>query len=128
RHDRVFAAAIEYNGNIQVGTADETSFTWTLGVTAPRNHQTMLAVYRLKNGALATQRFERENRSLTQATIMARDLAEAGAWATIATATSESEFLRMAVMQRLSGLLVISEQESQSLERGVVQQHQLVAV
>ncbi|MCF6418513.1 hypothetical protein [Furfurilactobacillus milii] len=127
-HKHVFAVAIESSGNVQVGTAADTAFTWTLGVTSRRHQQTMLAVYSLRNGALATQRFDRANQKITQATIVSRDLAEAGAWAAIAAATSESEFLRIAVIQRLSGLLISSEQESQSLERGIVLQHQLVAV
>ncbi|MGV0168510.1 hypothetical protein ACRYI5_07875 [Furfurilactobacillus sp. WILCCON 0119] len=125
----VFAVALECPGTIQVGTAADTTFTWTIGVETPHRANT---AYQLQNGAVVTQSAnlatDNNTSNLLQATIVASDLAEASTWATIAVGTAIPSFLRIAVTHRLSGFLISSPTAGQSLDRGTVQQHDLVAV
>ncbi|MFC6259673.1 FAD:protein FMN transferase [Levilactobacillus fujinensis] len=113
-NETLVAAAINGAGDIQTGVSAMTTFRWQVGVEDPSDRQQLLTGFQLGNGAMATSGTSRHGehivrqdvqRTLQQATIIARDLITADIWATAAMSMGPIAFNRLTA-GRLQSILV----------------------
>ena len=96
---RCDAAALGGGGDIQTAVADDSDFTWRIGVQDPTNPRGTLRTVTMRNGGIATsgtsQRGEHITRTahdLRQATVIDDRLTFADMWATAAVSAGETAF------------------------------------
>ena len=99
RSGRCDAAALGGGGDIQTAVADDSDFTWRIGVQDPTNPRGTLRTVTMRNGGIATsgtsQRGEHITRTahdLRQATVIDDRLTFADMWATAAVSAGETAF------------------------------------
>ncbi|MBT1164384.1 FAD:protein FMN transferase [Bifidobacterium felsineum] len=93
------AAALGGGGDIQAAVANNSDFTWHIGVQDPANHNATLRTITLRNGAVATsgtskrgEHITRSAHDLAQATVVDDHLTFADMWATTAISAGEQTF------------------------------------
>ena len=103
RSGRCDAAALGGGGDIQTAVADDSDFTWRIGVQDPTNPRGTLRTVTMRNGGIATsgtsQRGEHITRTahdLEQATVIDDHLTFADMWATAAVSAGEAAFRNIA--------------------------------
>ncbi|KAA8826576.1 FAD:protein FMN transferase [Bifidobacterium myosotis] len=99
RSGRCDAAALGGGGDIQTAVADDSDFTWRIGVQNPDDPRGTLRTVTMRNGGIATsgtsQRGEHITRTahdLKQATVIDDHLTFADMWATAAASAGEAAF------------------------------------
>ncbi|OZG59851.1 ApbE family [Bifidobacterium myosotis] len=99
RSGRCDAAALGGGGDIQTAVADDSDFTWRIGVQNPDDPRSTLRTVTMRNGGIATsgtsQRGEHITRTahdLKQATVIDDHLTFADMWATAAASAGEAAF------------------------------------
>lgn len=111
----IMAAAVNGAGDMQMAVADDSDFTWHVGIESPFVHNQLIHQYSLQNGAVATSGISQRGEhivgraaedALVQATVIATSLTTADIWATSALVLGRTRFLTRVADDPLGGLVI----------------------
>lgn len=116
-HPAVIGISLNGGGDLQFATQQGCSFYWEIGIENPSQLDSLSAVYKLKNGAVATSGFSKRGQhianltdhSLLQATIISESLTWADIWATAALVAGQQNFISLLTKCQLTGLMITSK-------------------
>lgn len=111
---RPYIEAISLNGagDMQVATREDSDFIWKIGIENPENLQEMIAIYDVKNGAVATSGRSKKGDHLTiigtddlsQVTIVGEKIGLVDIWATAGFSAGQKILDQLIVKHQLTGL------------------------
>ncbi|HFI0240094.1 TPA: FAD:protein FMN transferase [Streptococcus suis] len=116
QHPDVEAVCLNGGGDMQFATKEASSFVWKIGIENPENLQEILAVFTVKNGAIATSGYSKRGQhiqaknDLQQITFMDSSLTRADVWATAGLSIPENALKEAIAQKQLSGLFIKQEQ------------------
>ena len=116
-HPPVIGISLNGGDDLQFATQYGSSFYWEIGIENPSQLDSLSAVYKLKNGAVATSGFSKRGQhianltdhSLLQATIVSDSLTWADIWATAALVAGQQNFNSLLTKCQLTGLMITSK-------------------
>lgn len=111
--EHILGLCLNGGGDIQFASSAATDFSWRVAIESPENPQEVIAIYDLKNGAIATSGFSKrgkhshqaEGSKTQQVTIVADCLSLADLWATVGLVASLEDFEGLMKQEKLSGIL-----------------------
>ncbi|WP_067193524.1 FAD:protein FMN transferase, partial [Streptococcus sp. DD10] len=117
-YPEIVAVAFNGGGDMQVKVRENEDFTWQIGIENPDNLQEFLAIYPLKEGALATSGLAkrghhlevRGEKDLLQVTVLSDSLAWADSWATALFSAGQEQAAQLIHQEKLTALLVTKDQ------------------
>lgn len=111
--EHILGLCLNGGGDMQFASSAATDFSWRVAIESPENPQEVIAIYDLKNGAIATSGFSKrgkhshqaEGSKTQQVTIVADCLSLADLWATVGLVASLEDFEVLMKQEKLSGIL-----------------------
>ncbi len=117
----VTAVGINAGGDLRLFTAEESEWTWQVGIADPRRSGELAATLEVRNGAVATSgtaergrhiydpRTSRAAHEALSATVVADDLVRADVWATAAMVAGSSDLTWLSSAHTRGGIVISAD-------------------
>ena len=120
--------ALNGAGDMQVATRADSDFVWKIGIENPRNLSELIAIYDLKNGAVATSGSSKKGNhlavlgqdDLVQVTVVGEKISQVDLWATAGFSAGQAAFEQLIAQHQLSGLF-LQNQSIHLFQEGTIQ-------
>ncbi|WP_455486107.1 FAD:protein FMN transferase [Gemella sp.] len=122
------AGVINGAGDMQVGTKQDSSFSWKIGIENPENPEKIIAKYSIKNGAVATSGISKKGQHIksdneikhVQVTVVGTYLSDVDILATAGVVASENIWSEIVKNKQLTGILLTKEGIKRVFEEGKI--------